>query len=96
MLQKSKTQFLTKETQTQGDNHNLGSSQKQNDEILRHHNDLLNSDMQNLRIDLKVKEDLIESINDSVVLKEAEIARLKTRIGLLERKISQQNFKESC
>ena len=41
-----------------------------------------------LKVDLQAKESLIESINDTLVLKEAEIARLKTRIGILER---QQN-----
>jgi hypothetical protein len=41
-----------------------------------------------LKIDVQIKENLIESINDNLVLKEAEIARLKTRIGILER---QQN-----
>jgi hypothetical protein len=39
-----------------------------------------------LKLNLKIKENLIESINDALVLKEAEIARLKTRIGLHERK----------
>jgi hypothetical protein len=29
---------------------------------------------------------MIESINDALVLKEAEIARLKSRIGVMERK----------
>ncbi len=38
-----------------------------------------------MKINLKIKENLIESINDSLVLKDAEIARLKTRIGLYER-----------
>jgi hypothetical protein len=38
-----------------------------------------------LKLNLKIKENLIDSINDSLVLKEAEIARLKTRIGLMER-----------
>ena len=38
-----------------------------------------------LKMNLKIKENLIESINDSLVLKDAEIARLKTRIGLFER-----------
>ncbi len=41
--------------------------------------------MADLKINLKIKENLIENINDSLVLKDAEIARLKTRIGLLER-----------
>lgn len=39
-----------------------------------------------LKLNLKIKENMIESINDALVLKEAEIARLKTRIGLFERK----------
>ena len=38
-----------------------------------------------MKINLKIKENLIESINDSLILKDAEIARLKTRIGLYER-----------
>jgi hypothetical protein len=42
--------------------------------------------IEDLRLNLKIKENLIESINDTMVLKEAEIARLKTRIGLMERK----------
>ncbi len=42
--------------------------------------------IEDLKINLKIKENMIESINDALVLKEAEIARLKTRIGLMERK----------
>lgn len=38
-----------------------------------------------MKLNLKVKEKIIDGINDSLVLKEAEIARLKTRIGLMER-----------
>ena len=38
-----------------------------------------------LQLNLKIKENLIDNINDALVLKEAEIARLKTRIGLMER-----------
>ena len=50
-----------------------------------------------LKFNLKIKENLINSINDSLVLKEAEIARLKTRIGLIERKslINEMNETES-
>ncbi len=48
----------------------------------------MNNIIDELKIDLQVKENLIESINDTLVLKEAEIARLKTRIGILERKQS--------
>jgi uncharacterized coiled-coil protein SlyX len=39
-----------------------------------------------LKMNLKVKENIIDSINDTLVLKEAEIARLKARISLMERK----------
>ncbi|CAF0722537.1 unnamed protein product [Brachionus calyciflorus] len=39
-----------------------------------------------LKLNIKIKDNLIESINDSLVLKEAEIARLKTRIAIMERK----------
>ena len=42
--------------------------------------------IEDLKINLKVKENIIESVNDALVLKEAEIARLKTRIGLMDRK----------
>jgi hypothetical protein len=42
--------------------------------------------LEDLRLNLKVKESLIESINDSLILKEAEIARLKARLAVLERK----------
>ena len=50
-----------------------------------------------LKLNLKIKENLIASISDSLVLKEAEIARLKTRIGLMERKsiINEMNENES-
>ena len=50
-----------------------------------------------LKFNLKIKENLINSINDSLVLKEAEIARLKTRIGLIERKslINEMNETDS-
>ena len=41
--------------------------------------------LENLSLELQVKEKLIESINDELLLKDAEIARLKTRIGLMER-----------
>ena len=41
--------------------------------------------IEELKLNLKVKENLIDSINDALVLKEAEIARLKTRIGIMER-----------
>ena len=49
----------------------------------------LNTLIDELKIDIQIKENLIESINDTLVLKEAEIARLKTRIGLLERQYNQ-------
>ncbi len=39
-----------------------------------------------LRMNLKIKETIIETVNDNLVLKEAEIARLKSRIGVYERK----------
>jgi hypothetical protein len=42
--------------------------------------------VEDLRLNLKVKESLIESINDSLILKEAEIARLKARLAVLERR----------
>ena len=45
----------------------------------------MNNLIDELKIDVQVKDNLIESINDTLVLKEAEIARLKTRIGILER-----------
>ena len=41
--------------------------------------------IEELRLNLKIKDNLIDSVNDALVLKEAEIARLKTRIGLMER-----------
>ena len=41
---------------------------------------------EDLKINLKVKESLIESINDNLILKEAEIARLKARLSVIERK----------
>jgi hypothetical protein len=44
--------------------------------------------LEDLRLNLKVKESLIESINDNLILKEAEIARLKARLAVLERKNS--------
>jgi uncharacterized coiled-coil protein SlyX len=47
-----------------------------------------------LHINLKVKENLIESINDTLVLKDAEIARLKSRIGFMERKFNQDSEEE--
>ncbi len=52
------------------------SSQSQQDKTM----------IDDLKINLKIKENLIESINDALVLKEAEIARLKSRIGVMERK----------
>lgn len=42
--------------------------------------------IEELKLNLKVKENIIDSINDTLVLREAEIARLKTRIALMERK----------
>lgn len=39
-----------------------------------------------LKLNLRIKDDLIETVNDSLVLKEAEIARLRTKIGIYERK----------
>jgi len=39
-----------------------------------------------LRMNLKIKETIIETANDNLVMKEAEIARLKSRIGVYERK----------
>ena len=41
--------------------------------------------LENKDLELQVKEKLIESINDELLLKDAEIARLKARIGLMER-----------
>lgn len=40
--------------------------------------------MENLTMNLNVKETVIQSISDNLVLKEAEIARLKSRIFLME------------
>lgn len=44
-----------------------------------------------LRLNLKIKENIIETVNDNLVLKEAEIARLKAKIGLFERNKKQDN-----
>jgi hypothetical protein len=41
--------------------------------------------IEDLRLNLKIKENIIETVNDNLVLKEAEIARLKAKIGLFER-----------
>lgn len=43
-------------------------------------------ELDELKLNLKIKANLIESFNDSMVLKDAEIARLKTRIAIMERK----------
>jgi predicted nucleic acid-binding Zn-ribbon protein len=94
-VQRSKLELINKETQTQNVNPDTRNNQKHDDTILKQQNNILNNEVQKLQMDLKIKEDLIESVNDAVVLKEAEIARLKTRIGLQERQINQQNFKES-
>jgi hypothetical protein len=49
-------------------------------------NNMNNNDfVEELKLTLKVKENLIETINDNLILKDAEIARLKTRICLYER-----------
>ena len=40
--------------------------------------------MEDLNMNLNVKETVIQSISDNLVLKEAEIARLKSRIFLME------------
>ena len=39
-----------------------------------------------LRLNLRIKENIIETVNDNLVLKEAEIMSLKSRIGIYERK----------
>jgi hypothetical protein len=41
-----------------------------------------------LNSNLRIKENVIESTNDALVLKEAEIARLKTRVCLIERNMN--------
>lgn len=45
-----------------------------------------NSIIDDLKLNLRIKDDLIETVNDNLVLKEAEIARLRTKIGIYERK----------
>lgn len=44
------------------------------------------TEFEDLKLNMKVKESLIESINDGLILKDAEIARLKARLAALERK----------
>lgn len=70
--------FEIKETQTLSLFENASTQVEEN---LNARSDLIDD----LKIKLKVKENLIENINDTLVLKDAEIARLKTRIGLFER-----------
>lgn len=52
-------------------------------------------ELDELKLNLKIKENLIENFNDSLVLKDAEIARLKTRIAIMERKdiINEMNIR---
>lgn len=67
----------------------LNSLIEQNSKLkdnFREETNRLKSEMEKLKMNLKVKENIIESINDSIVIKEAEVARLKARISLIERK----------
>lgn len=43
-------------------------------------------DIDELKLNLRIKENLIDTFNDTLVLKEAEIARLKTKIAMMERR----------
>ena len=50
------------------------------------------SEIEELRINLKVKGNIIDSINDTLVIREAEIARLKARISMMERKLQMNDM----
>jgi hypothetical protein len=79
---------------TQCDEFNRGDDSADSSSVLLPQD---NKIIDELKFNLKIKENLINSVNDSLVLKEAEIARLKTRIGLIERKslINEMNETES-
>ncbi len=74
-----------KQTQTE-ENLNISKSSTDDSIIANNQSQLDKSIIEDLKINLKIKENLIESINDALVLKEAEIARLKSKIGAMERK----------
>ena len=76
MKQTQTEENLNESIQTKSSPDDSMSSQSQQDKTM----------IDDLKINLKIKENLIESINDALVLKEAEIARLKSRIGVMERK----------
>ena len=86
-MKKCKSEYKFGQTQTDSSSFNENDSSLKN-KINKTNNFEKRSEghmIEEMRLNLKIKEDLIESINDKLVLKEAEIARLKTRIGLQER-----------
>jgi hypothetical protein len=74
-----------KETQTVNDS-DSSESESENEEETRVKFFIDKIEVEDLRMNLRIKESLIESLNDNLILKEAELARLKAKLSISERK----------